>query len=142
MAEEPKQPKSIGLIVASHGELARTLVEVSEFVLGRETTLRFTLFRDGDDPRRFSQQLKTLVRKANQGRGVIVMVDLFGGTPGSAALALAEEERVEIVTGVNLPMAVAAASLPPDLPLKEACSHIVAAGTEAIKSAGDILTGG
>lgn len=142
MAEEPKQPKSIGLIVASHGELARTLVEVCEFVLGRETALRFTLFRDGDDPRRFSQQLKTLVRKVNQGRGVIIMVDLFGGTPGSAALALAEEERVEIVTGVNLPMAVAAASLPPELPLKEASSHIVTAGIEAIKSAGDILTGG
>ena len=70
---------------------------------------------------------------------MIILVDLFGGTPGSLALSMLEEQLVEVVTGVNLPMAITAATLDPALGLEESTQALVQAGKNAIKGAGLIL---
>ena len=139
MPQRPKQASQIGLIVATHGDLARSLVETGEMVLGGETDLLPFAFEAGGDPQATLRQLRALVRKADLGEGVILLVDLFGGTPGSLALSIMGDEGVEVLTGVNLPMVLAAATLSPDLTLGEACQAIVVAGSEAIKEAGAIL---
>ena len=131
----------IGLIVASHDELAESLIRTTETILGRKTLLHPFTFRDGEDPRDSMKRLRSLVKKCDQGHGVVVMVDLFGGTPGTLALSMLDEKLVEVATGVNLPMTLAATTLKPELSLKQACQSIVAAGREAIKEAGTLLKG-
>jgi len=130
---------SIGLIVATHGELAAALVGAAELILGRKTTLKAFVFLAGEEPRESSERLTALIKRSDKGAGVIILVDLFGGTPGTLALSHLEERSVDVITGVNLPMAVAAASLKPNLDLAAASKHIAAQGIAGIMQAGQIL---
>ncbi|MCH9049716.1 MAG: hypothetical protein IIA72_01310 [Proteobacteria bacterium] len=111
MPDQTSESSRIGLIVASHGSLAQSLVETGELVLGRKTPLRAFIFNDGDEPKKILRQMRALARKSDQGQGVIIMVDLFGGTPGSLALSMMfGDKKVEVLTGANLPMIIAAAN--------------------------------
>ncbi len=142
MPDQTNEPSQIGLIVASHGSLAQSLVETGELLLGRKTQLRAFIFKDGDEPKKILHQLRALARKSDQGQGVIIMVDLFGGTPGALALSMMHgDKKVEVLTGANLPMIVAAAKLPPEASLGEACRAIVDAGVGAIMDASSMLDG-
>ena len=142
MPDQTSESSRIGLIVASHGNLARSLVETGELVLGRKTLLRAFFFNDGDEPKKILGQLRALARKSDRGEGVIIMVDLFGGTPGSLALSMMfGDKKVEVLTGANLPMIIAAAKLSPAASLAEACRTIVDAGAGAIMEAGSMLAG-
>ncbi|HEX7928314.1 MAG TPA: PTS sugar transporter subunit IIA [bacterium] len=130
---------SIGLIVATHGSLAEVLVSTAEFILGKSAPLRPFLFQDNEEPRAASTRLEALIKRCDKGRGVILLVDLFGGTPGSLALSMLQEKSVEVVTGVNLPMVLAAAGLDATLDLAAASASIAAAGRDGIKLAGTLL---
>jgi PTS system mannose-specific IIA component len=131
----------IGLIVATHGHLAKTLVETTDYILSRPSELKPFAFLEGESPQESSKKLQALIKKCDKGKGVIILVDLFGGTPGSLALSLLEESQVEVVTGVNLPMTLAAANLDPSLSLDAASEAVVKAGKLAIKGAGRLLKG-
>ena len=131
----------IGLIVASHGTLAQSLVVTVEMILGRKTSLQPFDFPENEPANVSAKKLKTLISKSNHGRGVLILSDLFGGTPGSLALSMLEEEAVEVITGVNLPMAIAAATLEPHLELSAAAETLMRTGREGIKEAGRILKG-
>jgi mannose PTS system EIIA component len=133
---------AIGIIVATHGRLAESLVETAELILQRPSGLTPFAFMADEDPKSASRKLQALIKKCDQGRGVIILVDLFGGTPGTLALSLLEKTAVEVVTGVNLPMAVAAAGLAPRLELEEATAALEQAGRNAIKGAGLLLKSG
>ena len=141
MGAAAKPANAIGLIVLSHGSLAEALAEACAFVLGGPAPLVTLGFRAGEEPRELARRLKALLRKQDRGDGVLILVDLFGGTPGSTALSLVEPGRVEVITGVNLPMVVAAATLPAGLTLQQASARVAAAGTEAVKTAGPMLAG-
>lgn len=132
-------PSTIGFIVATHGRLAESLVETAELILEGPSRLTPFTFLADEEPEAASRKLQALIKKCDQGSGVIILVDLFGGTPGTLALSLLEETAVEVVTGVNLPMAVAAASLDPALGLEEATAALEAAGRNAIMGAGLLL---
>ena len=133
---------AIGLIVATHGRLAESLVETAELILQRPSGLTAFTFMADEEPQTASRKLQALIKKCDQGRGVIILVDLFGGTPGTLALSLLEEKAVEVVTGVNLPMAVSAAGLDPRLQLEQAALALEQAGRNAIKGAGLLLKSG
>jgi len=135
-------PVPIGIIVATHGRLAESLVETAELILQRPCQLAAFTFMADEDPQTASRKLQALVKKCDKGRGVIILVDLFGGTPGTLALSLLEDAAVEVVTGVNLPMAVSAAGLEPSLPLDQAAQALAQAGRNAIKGAGLLLKSG
>ena len=130
---------SIGLIVATHGNLAQSLVETAALILGRPCGMASFAFSADEPAQAASQRLHALVRKADAGRGVILLVDLFGGTPGSLALSMLNDARVGVVTGVNLPMVLAAAGLDDPRSLEEATAFLESAGRNAIKSAGQLL---
>lgn len=138
-AREAMGTTGIGLIVATHGNLAEVLVATAEYILGRPVPLRPFLFQDKEEPRAASARLEALIKRCDKGKGVIVLADLFGGTPGSLALSMLQEKSVEVVTGVNLPMLLAAAGLDSGLALVEASAAIAAAGREGIKQAGTLL---
>lgn len=129
----------IGLIIATHGNFASSLVQTAEMILGRETSLQAFEFPDHEPAQESAKKLEALIQKSNRGSGVIILSDLFGGTPGSLALSMLEEEAVEVISGVNLPMAIAAAMLEPGLDLSTASQSLLSTGREGIKKAGSIL---
>jgi PTS system mannose-specific IIA component len=129
----------IGLIVATHGNLAEVLVNTAELILSHPTPLRAFQFQESEEPRASSARLEALIKRCEKGKGVILLVDLFGGTPGSLALSMLQDRAVEVITGVNLPMVLAAAGLNPALDLAAASAALVAAGRDAIKQAGTLL---
>jgi PTS system mannose-specific IIA component len=129
----------IGLIVATHGALAEAIVAATELILGRKTPLKAFIFQPGEEPRASSERLSALIKRSDKGAGVIILVDLFGGTPGTLALSHLDERSVEVITGVNLPMAVAAANLKPEQDLAAASRHIAAQGQAGIMQAGQLL---
>lgn len=132
----------IGCIVATHGDLAHALVATTDFILGRASALAPFAFKDGEDPRASSRRLQNLIKKRDSGSGVIIMVDLFGGTPGSLALAMLERAQVEVITGVNLPMTLAAAQLGAHHVLADAGRELVEVGRKGIRDAGLLLQSG
>lgn len=131
--------RRIGIIVATHGDLARSLVETAGLILGRQTELEPFAFGAEERAEEASARLQALVRRSERGAGVLILADLFGGTPGSLALSMLESGSVEVVTGVNLPMVVAAASLENGLSVEQAGERVIEAGREAIMSAGRML---
>lgn len=131
----------IGLIIATHGHFAGSLVHTAEMILGRETSLQAFEFPEHETANVSAKKLKSLIEKSDRGRGVIILSDLFGGTPGSLALSMLEEEAVEVISGVNLPMAIAAATLEPELDLSAASQSLMLTGRDGIKKAGSILKG-
>lgn len=130
---------NIGVIVATHGTLGEILVETAKMILGHKTDLQPFAFRDGEAPKASYKRLQSLIRKCESGRGVIILVDLFGGTPGSLALSMLDEKQVEVLTGVNLAMALAASTLDPGQNLSQACASIIKSGRDSIKEGGALL---
>jgi mannose/fructose/sorbose-specific phosphotransferase system IIA component len=93
---------SVQIVVASHGELARALVNTAELIAGQQVDVRYYTLMPGDDVKAFQTSLSEVV---NQARPTLVLVDMAGGTPWNAALAVAaQNERVRVVSGVSLPM--------------------------------------
>lgn len=129
----------IGVIVATHGRFSESIVETVEMILARETKLRAFTFPEGETAKTSLKKLQSLIKKCNKGNGVFILVDLFGGTPGSLALSMLEDETIEVITGINLPMALAAATLDPGMGIAEATEALVRAGKDGIKGAGSIL---
>jgi PTS system mannose-specific IIA component len=133
------EKSGVGVIVATHGRLAEVLVETVEQILGSPSTLKPFTFKEDEAPKASFGRLENLIRKTERGRGVIILVDLFGGTPGSLALSMLDDAQVEVVTGVNLAMAITAATLDPEHGLQQASAAIVKAGNNSIKAAGRLL---
>jgi PTS system mannose-specific IIA component len=131
--------RRIGFIVASHGDLAATLVQTTGLIVGHDTPFAPFAFLDGEAPKTSSARLGKLIRKCDAGAGVIILADLFGGTPGSLALSHLALESVEVITGVNLSMMVTAATLPPQLSLREAGARIAEAGQRSIQRGSAML---
>ncbi len=130
---------AIGVIIATHGHLAEVLVETAELILGRKSALVPFTFPEQEKPKDSLRRLQAQVKKCDKGSGVIILADLFGGTPGSLALSMLDEKQVEVATGVNLPMVLTAATLDPKYDLRQAGAAIVEAGKKAIKEAAKIL---
>jgi PTS system mannose-specific IIA component len=87
-------------------------------------------------------RIEKALREADQGRGVLLLVDMFGGTPSNLCLSFLEERRVEVVTGVNLPMLVKVARVDEGMPLHEVAELARDYGRRNISVASDVLAGG
>lgn len=103
---------AVGLVLVSHGPLAAALRETVKVLEPEEPDDIHALSLAWDEaPESASLRLEKAIAHANGGRGVILLTDMFGGTPSNLALAFLEKGRVEIVSGVNLPMVVKARAL-------------------------------
>ncbi|MGC9022820.1 MAG: PTS sugar transporter subunit IIA, partial [Dissulfurimicrobium sp.] len=96
----------IGVVVAAHGQLARELLDTAVFIVGKAEQIQAVSI----DPERDVDELKSEIRKAikdvDSGEGVLILTDMFGGTPSNITLAFLEENKIEVVTGANLPMLI------------------------------------
>jgi PTS system mannose-specific IIA component len=131
----------VGLLLLSHGPLAdalRETVQVLEPDTG-EPLGALSLAWD-EAPESASERLQKAIAKADRGRGVVLLTDMFGGTPSNLALAFLKKGRVEIVTGVNLPMVVKARALARDGKDPAEMAHtLVEKGRRAIVAAGELM---
>jgi len=129
----------IGLLIISHCDLGKELLKAAEFIVGRmEAADAISITQtseSGEILKAISKKIKTL----NRGQGVLVLTDMFGGTPSNLSLSFLRDEYVEVLTGVNLPMVVAVAQDRDRLTLSELGEKAQQAGRRSIALAGKLL---
>jgi mannose PTS system EIIA component len=101
----------IGVVVAAHGRLAQELVTTGEQIVGPLSQVTACSVEPGAGADELKDRLGEAIRRVDQGDGVLVLADLFGGSPCTQSLALCAKSNLEVVTGVNLPMLIKASSL-------------------------------
>jgi PTS system mannose-specific IIA component len=132
----------IGAVIVTHGKLASELAEAMARIVGPTDGVCAVTLGWDDEVSDAKQQIQDAIAKVDQGSGVLVFTDMFGGTPTNVSLAFLEPERVEIITGVNLPMLVKLTSLQQQeqVPLLEAAQQVRDRGQKSIYVASEILS--
>ncbi len=128
----------IGLVIVAHGTLAQALLAATEHVVGRLANAHAVSIDPSDDLHERQAEINRLVAAANSGDGVVLLTDMFGGTPSNLALGAINGPDVEVIYGVNLPLLVKLAKVR-DQPLEQAVRASLEAGHKYIDSASSIL---
>ena len=122
----------IGILIVAHGAMGEALIHSASHVLGkRPLRVRQVGVTVHDDPEAILPQAQDLVRQLDEGRGVLVLTDIYGATPGNIALKLLEPGRVEGISGVNLPMLIRALTYR-DQGLSAVVEKALSGGTEGV----------
>ena len=131
----------IGVVVVTHGQLATELVNAAETIVG--DLPRFAAVSIGwhDTVELAREEIAQAVARVDSGTGVIVLTDMFGGTPSNLAITFLAEGRVEVITGVNLPMLLKLAGTHEVADLRDVARHIREDGRTGIWVASDLLRG-
>lgn len=130
----------IGIIVAGHGKLADSLVETAKLVVPGANEIVSVALDPNDDSQRFQEQLKGAVLKLGKEDGVLVLTDMFGGTPSNVGMTLHSAGKVEMLTGANLPMLIKALTIcQNETDLRKVAQTIKLAGQSAIAIASEVL---
>ena len=129
----------IGGVVISHGQVANELVAAAEAVVGELSYITAVSIGWHDDVEMAKAEIERAITKVSAGHGVLLLTDMFGGTPTNIAAMFLKENEVEIVTGVNLPMVIKLASMNRDTTLRELAKEVEDQGKESICQAGILL---
>jgi mannose PTS system EIIA component len=122
----------IGGVVVSHGQLATELLSAAETVVGPVENIQAVSIGWHDDVDMAKDEIERAIKQADQGSGVIVLTDMFGGTPTNISAMFLKEGEVEIVTGVNLPMIIKFATADRSAKLNELATEIEEQGKQSI----------
>jgi PTS system mannose-specific IIA component len=131
----------IGLVLVTHGRLANEFRAALEHVVGAQSQIETISIRPEDDVERRRKDIIEAVEKVSDGSGVILLTDMFGGTPSNLAISVMEAGKVEVVAGVNLPMLIKIASVRGDEPLNQVIQDAQDAGRKYINVASQVLNG-
>lgn len=131
----------VGMVLVTHGRLAEEFVLATEHVVGPQEAMRSVCIGPDDDLEQCREAILRAVAEVDRGRGVLLLTDMFGGTPSNLAISIMESADVEVVSGVNLPMLIKLASLGPDAPLDRAVAVASEAGRKYINVASEVLKG-
>ncbi len=132
----------IGVVIVTHYRLAEEFLQALRLIVSEVDHVRaIGLDPTIMSPEEMRAQIDKTLREVDHGSGVLVLVDMFGGTPSNLALAFLEPEKVEVVTGVNLPMLVKVSRQPEDSSLHELAEVARDYGRRNISVASDILSG-
>jgi PTS system mannose-specific IIA component len=128
----------IGLVLVTHGTLALALREAMEHVVGKQTALATVCIESDAEFEGQRNEIATRMAEVDSGDGVILLTDMFGGTPSNLAMSMLREKDVEVIGGVNLPMLVKLAKIRGSYGLSEAVHCAEAAGRKYICSGHDV----
>jgi PTS system mannose-specific IIA component len=131
----------IGLVLVTHGKLAVEFRAALEHVVGPQTQIETVSIGPDDDVERRRQDILEAVGRVNDGSGVILLTDMFGGTPSNLAISVMEANKVEVIAGANLPMLIKLASVRGEKPLQQAIADAQEAGRKYINVASQVLNG-
>jgi mannose PTS system EIIA component len=132
----------IGVVVVTHGQLAAELVNAAETIVGDLPHMRAVSIGWHEDVQDARQEMAAAVESVAGAEGVLIVTDMFGGTPANLGITFLESGKVEVVTGVNLPMLIKLASVAGTSSLLDAARQIREHGRNAIWVASDLLGGG
>ena len=130
----------IGIVVVSHGKLAHELVRAAEHVVGPQTAFEALSIEAEDDIDARRDEIRDTVKNCNQGKGVIILTDMFGGTPSNLALSSLVTGKIDVIGGVNLPMLIHLAQIRSDLTLTEAVQAASDAGKRYIRIGSQVMS--
>ncbi len=126
-------------MIVTHGQLANELLAAAEAVVGDLSHITAVSIGWHDDVEMAKDEIRRAITEVSEGNGVLLLTDMFGGTPTNIAAMFLKENEIEIVTGVNLPMVIKLASLNKEMSLRELAKEVEKQGKEAICRAGILL---
>ncbi len=129
----------IGIVIVTHGVLARELVTIAEHVVGEQEHILPICIAPEEDIEHCREQILQAVRNVDQGSGVVILTDMFGGTPSNLAISVMGEGSIEVIAGVNLPMMIKLLSIRSSEPLEQAVLSAQESGRKYINVASNLL---
>lgn len=139
MTPEGNNDRMIGLVLVTHGRLAEEFVTAMEHVVGKQTAIATICIGPEDDMEGRRLDIAEAIRSVDGGSGVIVLTDLFGGTPSNLAISLMAPGRVEVIAGINLPMLIRLGGARKAMKVAEAVAAARDAGRKYISVASEVL---
>ncbi|MGQ0793504.1 MAG: PTS sugar transporter subunit IIA [Deltaproteobacteria bacterium] len=131
----------VGVVVVTHGRLAEELIAAVRFILSVKPSVKMegVCLDQSREFTTFAQEIKDAIKKTDEGDGILLVTDMFGGTPSNVSLTFLEAKRVEVISGANLPMLLKLATLTDKISLEEAVKMAEAAGRDNIIVASKLL---
>ncbi|OHC73306.1 MAG: PTS fructose transporter subunit IIA [Rhodospirillales bacterium RIFCSPLOWO2_12_FULL_58_28] len=129
----------IGMVLVTHGRLAEELVSALEHVVGPQTNIATVCIGPDDDMEKRRADILECVARTDAGKGVVLLTDMFGGTPSNLSISVMEKAVVEVIAGVNLPMLIKLAGVRKTETLIEAALSAQEAGRKYINIASQLL---
>jgi PTS system mannose-specific IIA component len=130
----------IGIVLVTHGNLAREFLSAMEHVVGKQAQARAISIGPDDDMEQRRAEILKAAEEVDSGDGTILLTDMFGGTPSNLAISIMDRAKVEVLAGVNLPMLIKLASVRVSEPLAVAVAKARDAGIKYISVASTLLT--
>lgn len=131
----------IGLVIVTHGGLATEFLSAMEHVVGPQTAIEAVCIGADDDMEQRRRDILSAVRSVDAGQGVIILTDMFGGTPSNLAISVMEQTGAEVIAGLNLPMLIKLDTLRKREGLEACVAHAQDAGRKYISVASYVLAG-
>lgn len=128
-----------GIVIVTHGKLAEAFVSVTEHVVGKQEHIAAVGIEPEDDAEQARERIIKAIKDVNIGNGVVILTDMFGGTPSNLAISVMGGEAVEVIAGVNLPMMIKLTSSRGKVPMNEAVNQAQEAARKYINVAGNLL---
>ena len=129
----------IGLVIVTHGRLAEEFRLVMEHVVGPQQNVIAICIEPTDNMEQRREDILAAIDKVETGKGVIVLTDMFGGTPSNLAISIMNNRKIEVLAGVNVPMLVKIASAREKMPIGDAVEQAREAGRKYINVASQLL---
>jgi PTS system mannose-specific IIA component len=129
----------IGLLIVTHCDLGKEFLKAAEFIVGSLDAAEAVSINQVSESDEIRKSIEDKVTALDNGQGVLILTDMFGGTPSNLSLSFLKEEMVEVLTGVNLPMVISIAQNRSEMSLEELAEKAQEAGKMSISLAGKLL---
>tara|TARA_B110000438_G_scaffold203026_1_gene194700 strand:+ start:222 stop:632 length:411 start_codon:yes stop_codon:yes gene_type:complete len=132
----------VGVVIVTHYGVGKEFLQALRLILPEAPEFPFVSLEPAEPVDQMRTRILAAIKQVDQGEGVLILTDMFGGTPSNVALSFLDEHRIEVVTGVNLPMLIKLGSLRDDKPLDELALFIKDYGQRNISVASEVLPDG
>jgi PTS system mannose-specific IIA component len=130
----------IGVLITTHGNLGNELIKSAELIKGPLDDILHVCVDQAKNVEDLKKEISNAIKKLDKGKGVLVLTDLFGGTPSNISLSFMKEGKVEVLTGVNLPMVLKSSEVKEDMTLRDFACLVKNYGEKNIMLASEILS--
>ncbi|MCL2669237.1 MAG: PTS sugar transporter subunit IIA [Syntrophaceae bacterium] len=130
----------VGVLITTHGNLGIELIKAAEMICGSLKGIIPVSIDQSKGVEELKKEIRTAIKKLDQGQGVLILTDLFGGTPSNLSLSFLKEGRIEVITGVNLPMLLKVTDAHEGAELKDIALQVKEYGIKNISLASEILS--
>ena len=132
----------IGIVIVTHSQLGEALIEAAEFILGSKPENTIAVSIDlKENAEKLREKIDSAIKKVRQPEGVLILTDMFGGTPSNLSYSFLEEGKIEVISGVNLPILIKATNARKEKALSDLAVSLEAFGKRSISLASGILKG-